>query len=304
MEVRLELRHLRLVQAVAEEGSVTAAGRRLHLTQSALSHQLKDAEERLGAPLFLRLQRRMLPTPAGERLLASARRILADLKRTEDEILGHDGPLGTLRLSTECYTCYHWLPPVLKRFHRKFARVDVAIDADQTSRVLPALLEGRIDLGICSSEPHDPKLRVQPLFEDEMLVVMAPKHPLAKRPYVRAQDLAGETLLAYSSREDNLVMQRVLVPEGIEPRRFLQVRLTEVILEMVKAGLGVSALARWAVAPQLASGALAARPLGRRGLRRQWSAVTLRAQEPPGYLKEFIELVATQALPAPRRATA
>src|SRR5580765_3953113 len=104
--MELEVRHLRLVMAVAEEGSVTAASRRLHVTQSALSHQLRDAEEKVGAPLFLRLSKRMVPTPAGERLLQSARMVLGELERTSREISGK-GDAGMIRLSTECYTCYH-----------------------------------------------------------------------------------------------------------------------------------------------------------------------------------------------------
>ncbi len=101
----LEIRHLRLVQAIAEEGTMTRAAERLHLTQSALSHQLRDAEERLGAQLFLRMKRKMIPTPPGEWLLESARKLLAELQRTEDAIRrAGAGEDGVLRLSTECYT--------------------------------------------------------------------------------------------------------------------------------------------------------------------------------------------------------
>src|SRR5215218_5510913 len=107
----LEVRHLRLVASVAEVGSLTRAGDRLHLTQSALSHQLRDIEERLGATLFHRHGKRLVLTAAGEHLLQSARDVLGRLREAEDTIraLGKE-PGGVLRITTECTTCYHWLP--------------------------------------------------------------------------------------------------------------------------------------------------------------------------------------------------
>src|SRR5256885_16207717 len=119
-DVRLEIRHLKLLAAVAEQGSVTEAGRRLHVTQSALSHQLRDAEEKLGTALFLRLGKKMVLTPAGEKMLVCARKVLDELLGAEGQIAGlNGGTRGVIRVSTECYTCYHWLPPVLKKFHAK-----------------------------------------------------------------------------------------------------------------------------------------------------------------------------------------
>src|SRR5262245_16152530 len=117
----LDTRHLKLIVAISEERSVTRAGERLYLTQSALSHQLRDIEERLGTPLFNRVNKRMILTPAGERLLQSARQVLNELRRAEDDIAQiAAGDHGSLRISTECYTCYHWLPGVLKDFNRKY----------------------------------------------------------------------------------------------------------------------------------------------------------------------------------------
>src|SRR5258706_12334550 len=105
MDVNLEIRHLKLLTAVAEEQSVTEAGKRLHLTQSALSHQLRDAEEKLGTALFLRLGRKMVLTPAGERLIVCARRVLDELSNTEVQIEGlNGGAPGEVRLTTETYT--------------------------------------------------------------------------------------------------------------------------------------------------------------------------------------------------------
>src|SRR3954453_5089947 len=115
-DVDLEVRHLRLVAAAASVGSLTRAGDQLHLTQSALSHQLRDIESRLGAALFLRAGKRLVLTPAGQRLLASGTEGLQRLQQTEHDIreMGR-APAGRLRLTTECYTCYHWLPPLLLR---------------------------------------------------------------------------------------------------------------------------------------------------------------------------------------------
>src|SRR5947207_9916694 len=103
MLVDLEIRHLELIAAVADVGSLTRAGDRLHLTQSALSHQLRDIEARLGTTLFRRAGKRLVLTPAGERLLASATDVLERLERAEHEIreMGRESA-GTLRITTEC----------------------------------------------------------------------------------------------------------------------------------------------------------------------------------------------------------
>src|SRR5215510_4912718 len=107
----LEIRHLRLVAAIAEEGGVTRAGNRLHLTQSALSHQLRDVEDRLGSALFERVGKRMILTDAGERLLRTARVVLDEIHQAEHDIRrASSGRQGVLRIATQCYTNYHWLP--------------------------------------------------------------------------------------------------------------------------------------------------------------------------------------------------
>src|SRR3954462_5705608 len=106
----LEVRHLQLVAAIVDEGNLTRAGERLHLTQSALSHQLLDIEERIGTPLFHRMGRRMTLTDAGQRVLTSARQILVELAQTEQDLqLYAANRRGAIRLTTECYTVYHWL---------------------------------------------------------------------------------------------------------------------------------------------------------------------------------------------------
>jgi LysR family transcriptional regulator for metE and metH len=311
--IHLEVRHLLLVRAVAEEGSLTRAGTHLNLTQSALSHQLLDLEERLGTRLFHRVGKRMVLAPAGERILESARRVLDDLTRAEEDVrLLASERKGTIRLTVECYTCYHWLPPLMKRFMDRHPGVDVRIDVESTKRPAAALVEGTIDVAIVSSEMEDPRLRITPLFEDEMVVVLAPDHPLAEREFLTARELAGETLMTYAQLEDSTAYRRILRPAGFEPRRWMQVPLTEAMVELIRGGVGVAVMARWSVWPQIESGAVTAVPITRRGLTRHWKAAVLNRDSIPAYLDAFIEMVATQPerqrrvplhVPARRRAS-
>lgn len=292
----LEIRHLRLVSAIAETGSVTRAGQQLHLSQSALSHQLRDIEDRLNAPLFHRIGKRMVLTPAGEELLRSATKVLEIVSRTEEQIRQTaGGKAGVLRISTQCYTCYHWLPGVLKEYRPIHPKVDVQVDTAATTRPVSFLLDGRIDLAVVSDRVRDPRVVEQRLFEDDLVVIAAAGHAWAAKRYVVPQDFARETLIIYPPREESSIIQRVLAPAGVVPASLQQVQLTEAIIELVKAGLGVAVMARWAVRPYVEAGSLCALRLTRKGYRRQWSAAVLRGMAPVAYVKDFIELLARRA---------
>jgi LysR family transcriptional regulator for metE and metH len=244
------------------------------------------------------MNKKMILTPAGESLLQTARQVLSELKRAEDHVLQiAANRQGTLRISTECYTCYHWLPEVMKEFRRKFPGVEVKIEAEATHRPIQALLQGKLDLGIVSDIRRDKRLNYQPLFEDEFVAVMSVDHPLVARPYLVAGDFADQNLILYVSPEESTVFEKILRPAGIAPARVSTVPLTEAIIEMVKAGLGISVLAGWAVKEQIRAGKIAARPLTRRGLHRQWQAVTLKKDVATAYIDEFIALLSRPSMP-------
>jgi LysR family transcriptional regulator for metE and metH len=297
--MNLEIRHLKLIAAIAETGSMTRAGNCLHLTQSALSHQLRDAEEQLGVPLFERGNRKMTLTPAGRRLLESARTVIAELESAQQEIKARKVVgQGLIRLSTECYTVYHWLPARLKLFQRKFPSVEFQLVVEATDNPFEALLEGQLDVAIACTQMRNRKIRYTPLFEDEMLVIAPPDHSVARKEHVEPQDFAGETVIIYPPKEESTLLRKILAPAGIWPRKIQEVMLTEAIVEMVKGGLGLALLAKWAVAPQLASGAVVGKPLTGKGYSRTWWAAQLRDKRAPLHLEEFIRLLAENPIAA------
>jgi LysR family transcriptional regulator for metE and metH len=141
--MELDVRDLQMVAAIAASGSVTRAAGELHRTQSAVSHRLRGIEERLGARLFLRVGKRMLVTAAGERVLATAQRVLEDIKAAEEHLrrLG-TRQVGVVRVCAQCNTGYHWLPPLVDAFHRRHPDVEVSLALDCTIRPVESLLEG------------------------------------------------------------------------------------------------------------------------------------------------------------------
>jgi LysR family transcriptional regulator for metE and metH len=238
-----------------------------------------------------------VPTLAGDLLLRSATRALSVLRRTESSLkriaAGHE---ALLRF-TACYTTYHWLSPLLEEYARRCPTVEVQVVAEATRRPIEALLAGKIDVGIVSRVVPDDRIEFVPLFDDEVVLIVPPTHRLAMRSHVTAQDFADEHLLVYTEpRVDNSISRRVLDPAGVIPRHVSAIQLTEAIVEMVKAGLGVAALARWAVEPYVRGGTLIGVRVTADGLHRTWHAATLRQQVPPLYVREFCRLLSAGPL--------
>ncbi len=296
---QVEARHLRLVLAIVDDGGLTRAARRLNLSQSALSHQLKQLESVLGVALFLRHKRKMVLTDTGQRLLERGRPIVADLDALGEELRDHAaGARGRLRIATECYTCYEWLPPVLQRFHRRHPGIDVSIVAEATSDPVAALVQGDLDHAIVTRDPGLATVETLDLFRDELLLVVPRGHRLASRPHVRAKDLERERLLLYTSPSENFFF-RDFFADTQRPPRIDVVKLTEAILSMVRAGLGITVAAAWAVAPELASGRLVGVRLGARGFRRDWKAALRGSPSArPAHIGDFVTMVAATVTPA------
>jgi LysR family transcriptional regulator, regulator for metE and metH len=296
----LGLRHLRLIKTVATEGSLVRAAPVLHLTQSALSHQLLRMEEEVRTRLFLRTRRSMQLTPAGRRLLTTAENVFNELDAAARDVAAMNGlPVATLRVSTECTTCYHWLPAIVAALSRKFPAVEVEINIEATRRPLQALLSGELDAAIVYSERSDRRLAFRKIFRDELVIIASPKHPISKKRYVAAPDFAGETLLYYGGVDDESSVARdIIAPAGIRLGKLKKVPLTDAMIEMVKAGQGISMIANWSAMPYVKAGELAAVRLTRKGIFREWQLALRASQADCDYLVAFGNLLAKESSPA------
>lgn len=289
----MEIRHLKLIKAVAESKSLTKAADILYLSQSALSHQLREIESHYQTNFFSRLKKEMILTPAGERFLQTANKILEELNKNDSDIRHMvDGNNATLRLSTECFTCYYWIFSFLKKYHEKFPGVEVEIIAEATRRPIQCMEQGKLDVAMVSGKAEDEtNINYHKLFSDELVAVVPPSHPWAKLRYVTPEHFRDETVIIYSlTDEQSTLISEILKPAGVYPKKVLRIELTEAIIEMVKAGFGVSMFAKWAVSTYISKKEVVAVPIGKGGLKRNWYAATLK-QSQPGYIKSFIEML-------------
>lgn len=302
----LDSRHLRLIAEVAGTESVTRAADRLNVTQSAVSHQLRELEHQLGTPLFVRAGRRMLPTPAGRALVDAAGPVLRTISEVEHKVsqLARN-VAGELRVSAHCHTGYHWLPAIVEGLRPRYPTFEVRLSPEHTLDPIAALLDARLDLAIMNDDDGDDRrLRYYELFDDEHVAIAAASHPWAAQRFVTLDQLVSEQLYLYSrSIDDSFVVQKVLRPAGLSLRRVTYLQLTEGILEMVKAGMGVSVLPKWSVVSAVASGDVKAIRITKSGVFRKWFAVTRRDVPPTPFLEEFLRLLIKQRPAARKSAT-
>ena len=264
----IELRHLKTLLTVAETGSISAAASRLHLTQSALSHQIAALEDVLGLALFERGQRPLRLTAAGTRLLAVARRVVPEVENVRQELLrlAKGGVRRELRIAVECHTCYDWLMPAMDAHRERHPEVEQDLVPGFHADPLALLAARTADLVIVSEARPRRGVAYFPLFRYEMVALLARGHRLLERPYLRPRDFAGETLITYPVPDRMLdVVRRVLQPAGINPPR-RTAELTVAILQLVASRRGIAVLPRWAVQGYLERGYVVDRPVGPRGL--------------------------------------
>jgi LysR family transcriptional regulator for metE and metH len=292
----MEIRHLRLIKSIVEEGSITKAIDKLHLTQSALSHQLKEAEYQLGTKIFLRQNKKLLLTKAGKKLYLAANEILEKIADTEKQIKSMVfGEVGEIRISTECYSSYHWLPSVLKQFHLLYPNVELKIVVEATHYPLQRLLSKELDIAIVSDPIKNENIEYLELFQDEMVMVVSETHKWAEKKYVVADDFKTEHLFIHSlPLETVTVHQFLLAPAKVSPKKITPLPLTEASIEMVKADMGVMAMAKWAAQPYLKTNTIRTIRIGKNGLKRKHFIAFIKNKTYPDYFTHFNEFLQTE----------
>jgi LysR family transcriptional regulator for metE and metH len=274
--VHLEFRHLKTIKAIHDTGGLARAAEVLHITQSALSHQVKGLEDQVGVELFVRRSKPLRLSAAGMRLLKLAEKILPEIADVEDEFRGlRQGKTGRLHIAIECHACFEWLFPVLEEFRKAWPDVDVDIRPGLAFGALPALQREEVDL-VVSSDPETLEgVAFHPLFDYHPVFVASSQHPLAAKGWVEAEDFRDETLITYPVDRSRLdVFTEMLTPAKVEPRAIRQVELTAVILLLVASNRGVAVLPDWVVREVRYSSDYVTRPLTETGVtKRLYAAV-------------------------------
>nr|WP_295932183.1 LysR family transcriptional regulator [uncultured Dyadobacter sp.] len=271
----LTLQHLYIIEKVISEGSVTRAAEKLNLSQSALSHQIRDLEASSGLKLFNRIGKKLVLSEAGQRIVSSSEKVLPVIRELEAELkeMRH-GRKQTIRISTECYTCYHWLPRLLTDFHREFPDIDIQIVAEATRRPMEFLESGKLELAIVNGMAGNGNLHYEPLFEDRLIVLLSDTHPLAVRNTpLEFQDLHTETLIAFQTGKSGNLLSNELM-NSLSPQKIIHIPITEAIVEMVRFGMGVTIMAEWAARQYLGTSGLAILPFRSETGVRHWYACT------------------------------
>jgi LysR family transcriptional regulator for metE and metH len=287
----LELRHLKTIRAIEQTGSLAAAAERLHLTQSALSHQIRALESYYDTPLFSRSSRPMQPTEAGRRLLSAADTILPEIERLDRDLRQiAGGATGRLFLALECHSCFTWLIPTLERYRAEWPSIETDLSLSYSFDAIDALRRGRLD-GVISSDPvDDDALHFEPLFHYPVVLAVSPIHPLTAAERVEPTMLADQTVIGYPVERERLdIFHRFLDPAGIEPAGRRSSELTAMIAQWVASGHGVAALPRWAIAEELDRGIVAALPLGE-GLSGTMHLAVRRGEQDLAYIDAFLQL--------------
>lgn len=290
----LELRHLKTIVALAETGNLSKAARRVHLSQPAVSHQVRAVETHYEIELFERKSDPLKLTPAGQRLVNLAYQVTRSVQDGERDLARiAQGQAGQLRVAVECHSCFDWLMPAMDAFRENWPEVELDLVSGFHADPIGLLGDQRADLVIVSRAQKRPGVTFEPLFRYEVAALVANTHPLAGKSHLTARDFAAETLVTYPIPDDRLdIVREVLAPARIDPPR-RKTELTVAILQLVASGRGVAALPGWTVQPYLDRNYVTAKPVGKNGLFSNLYAATTDTLAKMAYMTDFIRLTKT-----------
>jgi len=238
----MDLRQLEIIRAIADTGSFTGAGEKLHVSQSAISRQILLLEDELGEAVFHRIGRRIRITPAGESLLQLSHRVFQDLQDTVSAISEKQESLGgTMRLVGGMTVCLYVFPALLAEVRRIHPNLDLKITVGSAERSIAMLRSGAGDLGLLTLPVETSDLVSVPVLEEELLLVTYPTHPLAKKKQVLPPDLNKQAFILFETGSiTRRLVDEFFTRERIEAEIVMETENVEIIKAMVRHGLGIS----------------------------------------------------------------
>ncbi|MDG6778897.1 LysR substrate-binding domain-containing protein [Thiomicrorhabdus sp. zzn3] len=296
----LEIKHLKTLQALAVHGNLVKTADALFMTQSALSHQIKQLEQSYELTLFERKSNPLVFTPGGKVLLNLADEILPKLQQTERTLKQlASGEQGRLWIGVECHTCFEWLLPLLRQFQNQWPNIDVDLISSLSKSALHGLEQEQLDLVITSDPLQQSELEFHPLFSYEIQLVLPPNHPgrsvaqggESQQAWWSPEDLQDETLIVYPVAEEKLdVFRQFLNPAQVRPA-LRQTEMTLMMLHWVESGRGVCALPKWLLDSLTEFAHLPRVRLGPNGIWSTLYAATRRGTSQMPYVQDFIERI-------------
>jgi DNA-binding transcriptional LysR family regulator len=286
----MEIRQLRSLIAIAETGTFTAAAQRLHVTQAAISMQIRQLEDELGVQLFARTPRRVRLTEAGEALCVRARAILAEYDAAIYELSSlADSPRHRLRIGTaSTRVSAAPLPSILQTLKAKYPQAEVTVVAGTSERLIRQILAGDLDVAFVSLPVEAADIETEALEKDALVVIASPDHPLAKRRVVTAAMLAAEKLiLSESGGNTRRLIDAFFSQARARPQIAMELGRQAAINRMVEQRLGVSIAPIGAVRDEIGSGRLISRPIEGASLNWQLGLAHLRTAHESPLLKAF-----------------
>jgi DNA-binding transcriptional LysR family regulator len=289
----MELRLLRTFKAVAEAGSFTQAASRIHLSQAAVSVHIRQLEEELGTPLFLRVNKKPFLTEAGRALLTHAEAILRAHDEARAELASLGGPSrGRLHIGVASTTItVHPLPEILAEIKRQYALLDLSLVGGTSERIIERILANDIDIGLVSLPVEASDVMTETLRSDRLVAVMNPRHKLASAREVDADELAAEPLiLGEKGGNTRRLIDLFFEKSGLDPNVMMELQRTEAIVKMVELGFGVTILPAGSVHTAVAGGRLRSAPVQGLNLRWEFGVAYLKSDYLSPALESFLKL--------------
>lgn len=266
----LDRQHLSILREVDRMGSLTAAAERLNVTQSALSHTIRKLEERYGVAMWEKDGRNLRLTEAGRYIVTLAQRVLPQIERAEDVLSDYRyGQRGSLKIGMECHPCHQWLMGVTKPYLVDWPHVDLELTTSFAFGGVAALTGYEIDILITPDPIEAPGIHYLPVFDYELVLAVPADHSLAAKDHAEPADLLDETLFTYPVPPERLdVFTHFLAPANCRPRHHRNVETTEMMLQLVAAGRGVSAIPDWLVRQEAATLGVCPVRIGKSGIKK------------------------------------